>query len=303
MSDTTFDAAAPVRQVRVVDAPLVDPSANLGIVSVLKRPYLLRLLVIREIKARYAGSFMGLIWSYINPAMQFMIYWFVMGELLGAHKSIPEFPIHMFSAFIIVHFFTETFSAGTRSIVANRNLVKKLPMPRELFPVAAALVSLYQVMPAVIILIFVDVLTGWRPDMATLVGSALALGIVLFLGLAVSLMFAVANVYFRDFGSVVGILNHFVRFGVPMIWAYSMIGQKYGNFGHYFIYNPLFDAVVLMQRAFWVGATPNPAQTLHKEFPPGLWVHSLVSLGIAAAILVVAQLIFTKLDTRIPERL
>jgi ABC-2 type transport system permease protein len=302
MSDTLMPEV-PVRQVRVVDAPLVDPSAHMGILSVLQNPYLLRLLVVREIKQRYAGSFMGLIWSYINPLIQFGIYWFVMGEILGAHKSIPAFPLHIFSAFIIVHFFTETFAAGTRSIVANRGLVKKLPIPRELFPVAAALVSLYQVMPAMLILLVADVLSGWRPDKATLIASALALGIVMFLGLAVSLLFAVANVYFRDFGSVVGILNHFVRFGVPMVWAYSMIFDKYGSAAPYFIYNPLFDAVLLMQRAFWVGATPDRAHTLHTEFPPGLWIHSVESLGIAAVILVIAQIVFTKLDARIPERL
>ena len=56
---------APV--VREVDAPLTSPSATSGLLEVFRRRYLLKLLVRREISARYQGSFLGLFWSYINP--------------------------------------------------------------------------------------------------------------------------------------------------------------------------------------------------------------------------------------------
>ena len=65
---------------RVVDAPLAPPSSDQGLVGVFKRRYLLRLLVRREVSARYLGSFLGLMWSYINPLSQFLIYCFVFGR-------------------------------------------------------------------------------------------------------------------------------------------------------------------------------------------------------------------------------
>ena len=102
---------------RVVDAPLVSPSANSGLLEVFRRRYLLRLLVQREISARYQGSFLGLVWSYINPLSQLFIFWFVMGKIVGLGAKVENFPIHVFAGLIVVQFFIETFNAGTRSIV------------------------------------------------------------------------------------------------------------------------------------------------------------------------------------------
>ena len=114
-------------------APLATPSANQGLFEVFRRRYLLKLLVRREIAARYQGSFLGLLWSYINPLSQFFIYWFVIGYIMGTHKNVENFPVHIFAGLIVVHFFTETFNAGTRSIVRNKSLVKKMARaPRDL---------------------------------------------------------------------------------------------------------------------------------------------------------------------------
>ena len=107
----------------------------------------------REISARYQGSFLGLLWSYINPLSQFFIYYFVIGVIIGLHADVENFAIHIFCGLIIVHFFTETFNAGTRSIVRNKALVQKMAMPREMFPVASMLVSLFHVGPQLVILI------------------------------------------------------------------------------------------------------------------------------------------------------
>ena len=99
------------------------------------------MLVRREISARYQGSFLGLLWSYINPLSQLFIYWFVMGKIIG--RGTESFAVHVFCGLIVVQFFVETFNAGTRSIVRNKALVQKMAVPREMFPVASMLVSLY----------------------------------------------------------------------------------------------------------------------------------------------------------------
>ena len=118
------------------------PSPTSGLLEVFRRRYLLRLLVRREIAARYQGSFLGLLWSYVSPLSQFCMYYFVIGlDASGLHKDVPNFAIHLFCGMVIVHFFTETFNAGTRSIVRNKALVQKMAMPREMFPVASMLVS------------------------------------------------------------------------------------------------------------------------------------------------------------------
>lgn len=294
---------APVRQVREVDAPLSTPSANQGLREVFKRRYLLRILVRREISARYQGSFLGLIWSYINPLTQFFIYFVIMGTVFNLHKDTENFAIHVFSALIIVHFFSETFSAGTRSIVRNKALVKKMAMPREMFPVASMLVSLYHVVPQLVILLIACGVYGWVPDPTGIAAAFLALALIMVLGIALALLFSIANVFFRDFQSVVGIMTNFVRFGVPMIYPYTLVNERFGSFAAFYLYNPIANAVLLFQRAFWTGTTKNPKVFARENLPDHLLSRGLLMLLASLVLLGIAQLVFSRLQNRIPERL
>jgi ABC-2 type transport system permease protein len=281
---------------------LTPPSSNLGLFSVVKRRYLLKLLVQREIAARYEQSFLGFMWSYINPLTQFFIYWYIMGIVMGAHGTIQNYPVHVFSGLLIVHFFTETFGAGTRSIMRNKSLVQKMPLPKEMFPVAAMLVSLWHVLPQLAILLVVCILTGWHPDMGTLIGGLLSLAILMVLGTALALIFSVANVFWRDFGSLVGILNNFVRFGCTMVYSYDQLMHAAGGLSGLVTGNPIAIACLLFQRAFWAQATDNPEVVLKTEFPPHLYQQGLIALGASIAILLFAQWFFGKFQARIPEQ-
>jgi ABC-2 type transport system permease protein len=294
--------------------PLAPPSSNNGLLAVFQRRYLLRLLVRREISARYQGSFLGLLWSYINPLSHFLVYWAVIGGILGLHKTVPNFPIHLFAGLIIVHFFTETFGAGTRSIVRNRSIVQKMPLPREMFPVATMLVSLYHVVPQIVILVVACLFSGWTPDLYGLACMLIGIGMIMMIGTASALVFSVANVFFRDFGNIVNVMQMFVRFGVPMIYPYSTIHERFGHFAQYYLWNPLADAVLLFQRAFWVGTTAGPdshvpggyrtvSYTAAHDLPDHLIWIGMGMLLIGAVMLVLAQLVFTRFENKIPERL
>ena len=103
--------------------------------------YLLRLIVVAQLAQMYAASLLGLAWSYVQPAMRFAIYYLVMGFILKLHEGFPYFALHLFTGIVVVHYFGETWSGGTRSIWQNRALVKKMRMPREIFPVASMLVA------------------------------------------------------------------------------------------------------------------------------------------------------------------
>ena len=299
----TETADSPQKTVRVVSAPLAPPSAHMGLLSVFQRRYLLRLLVRREVSARYSGSFLGLIWSYINPLSQLFIYWVVMGYILNLHKDVPHFAVHVFSALIVVHFFIETFNAGTRSIVRNKGLVQKMALPREMFPVASMMVSLWHVIPQMVILVGVCLLKGWTPDVGGVVAMVLALAIIMVLGTALALLFSVANVFFRDFASAVNIMTNFVRFGVPMIYPYSLVDQRFGHFAQYYLYNPIAEAVLLFQRAFWVGTTDDPAYYTATNLPDHLYQIGLAALVVSVLCIVAAQMVFSRFENRIPERL
>jgi ABC-2 type transport system permease protein len=294
--------AAPVRR-RDVDAPLRPPWSEQGLLEVFRHRYILTLLVRREITARYQGSVLGLLWSYVNPLSQFFIYFFVMGILFGRAQRTEDFAVHVFAGLIIVHFFTETMNAGTRSIVRNKSLVQKMAVPREMFPVASMLVSLFHVVPQVVILLIATLVSGWRPDPVGLVFGVIGLLISMTLGTALALMFSAANVFLRDISNAVNVLSNFVRFGVPMMYPYTLVDKRFDGHTTLYLLNPITEAVLSFQRCFWVGATQHPAHTAAIDMPPHLFWLGIRGLVISLVILAFAQSTFTRLERRIPERL
>jgi ABC-2 type transport system permease protein len=235
------------------------------------------------------------------------MYYFVFQILIQrGGPDVYPFAIHLVCGMVVVHFFTETFNGGTRSLVTNRGLIVKLPMPRELFPVANMLVCLWQTAPMVVITLFVSVLLGWTPDPIGLLAALLAFLIVAVLGLALALMFSVANVFFRDFSKVTQTLTQFTTFSVPMIYPYSMVADRFSSapwIADIYMLNPIAEAVLLMQRCFWLPLTNDPATSRVEGFPPDLWSRGVIMLLISVVALGLAQIWFTKLERRVPERL
>jgi ABC-2 type transport system permease protein len=285
------------------ELPLQSPASTSGLLEVFRRRYLLRLLVRREISARYQGSVLGMLWSYVNPLSQFLIYYIVIGVILNLHKGVENFAIHIFTGLIIVHFFNETVNAGTRSIVRNRALVQKMALPREMFPVASMLVSAFHIGPQLVILTAACAFLGWTPDPAGLAAAGLGLLLTMATGTALALLLSAANVFLRDISNAVNILTNVVRFGVPMIYPFSLVSERFGAAADYYLWNPLANAVLMLQKGFWVGSTDDPAATAAEHLPDNLLTMSLITLGASLVLLAIAQVVFSKLENKIPERL
>lgn len=285
--------------------PLVSPAATSGLLEVFRRRYLLRLLVKREISARYQGSFLGLVWSYINPLSQFFIYFVVFGIVMKRGDGIESFAIHLFTGLIIVHFFSETLNAGTRSIVRNRQMVQKMALPREMFPVASMLVSAFHIGPQLVILLIACAVTGWQPDLVGLGAGALGLLISMTLGTGLALMLSAANVFLRDTGNAVTVLTNFVRFGVPMMYPFSYVADSGigDRWVEVYLANPVTESVLLMQRCFWVGTTSDPSAIIADHMPDHLFLRGFIALAVSAVLMVIGQLVFSRLENKMPERL
>lgn len=271
--------------------------------EVFRRRYLLKLLVERELASRYEGSALGFIWSYINPLSQFIVYWFIVGTVMGKADQVPNYAIHVFAALIVVHFFTETFGAGTRSIVRNKALMKKMALPREMFPVAAMLVSLVHVGPQLLILLGFALTVGWTFSFTAIAALLLSILLAMILGTALALMFSVANVFFRDFGSFVGIVTNYVRWCVPMIYPFAMVADNLPGWAQeIYLANPISIAVVAMQEAFWIPTVAEEHSHL-AIMPDHLFERGMIAVVGCLILLGIAQMIFSKFEKKIPERL
>ena len=297
--------------------PMIDPAAKGGLIGVLRRRYLLRLMVKRELRARYIGSKMGLAWSYINPFTRFLTYYFVFGIILG-RGQVPHFAIHLFAGMVVVNLFTESFNSGTRSIMQNKSIVQKMPLPREIFPIASMLVSLYHTGPQLVILIGACFATGsFSPDPVGMLAAVMAFIIVILLGTGMGLMFSAINVMYRDWTRVVQIFTQMLPFSVPMMYPYTLVQIRFENFpiiAHLYLLNPITEAVLLMQRAFWI-TTVSPADAaeagqefgfqpgLAVNFPPHLFLRGAIFILFSIVFLAFAQWVFSRLDDKIPDRL
>jgi ABC-2 type transport system permease protein len=310
-------AKPPVVDPRVHEQPLISPFVTAGLVDVFRRRYLLRLLVQKEVSSRYQGSLLGLLWSYVQPLVRFAMYFFVIGLVLGMHKNVPNFAIHLFSALVAVHFFTETFSNGTRSIVKNKALVRKMAMPREMFPVSSCIVSAVNSFPQLLILFVACLAVGWHPDAQAFLAGFLGIAICTVLGIALALLFSAMNVFFRDFQNIVQTFQLFTHWIVPMMYPFSKLAESsmHGTwFYTLYMSNPLTAAVLLVQRCFWVptslgegkGAEHVPADQAQVGFP--IMPDHLIALGflmltVSLVILVFCQIAFRRLEGKFAERL
>lgn len=300
MTAVTSDTAGTATEL----PPLVAPGDRGGLHKLFKERYLLKLLVKKELAARYQGSVLGLFWSYVQPAVRFSAYYFIIGYVFGLHRAMTNFPLHIFAGMVMVHYFTETFGSGTRSIIKNRKILQRLALPRELFPVSSMLVSAYHTFPQMVILLVAAIVVGWAPTPYDFAAGILGFSIIAVFGMALALIFSAANVFFRDFQNVVGVIGIFVTWSVPMIYPYDRIQNLWGGtwIEQVYLANPIADAVLLFQQLFWVPTVP-PDAPYPAVMPAHLMERGLIALGVSLVFLLFAQVFFTRTESKFVERL
>jgi ABC-2 type transport system permease protein len=282
--------------------PLVNPGRVGGLGDVFRRRYLLMLLVRKELRVRYAGSSVGLAWSYVKPAVRFLMYWQVIGLLLP--KALENRPLHIFAGMIMVSFFSDCLTAGTKSVIKNKALVRKINLPREMFPVASVMVSVYHMLPMYTIAIFGALVAGWSPDPGAFGAGMLAFAIVVVWGLGVAMLLSAWNVYYRDIGNIVDVIQTVITWTVPMIYPFSAIRDQLSPWmEQLYLASPLCIAVLLNDRAFWVPTLDNPNEAMVTELPPHLWERGMVALVIGLLFVWVSTAVFARLEGRFAEQL
>jgi len=288
----------------VSELPLLAPDQGRGLIDVVRRWGLLRLIVRKELKVRYRSSFLGILWTYVKPGVQFLVLYFALGVFLGLNKQ-PNFIVYMFSGVILVNFFSEAFGQATRSVVANGALVKKIYLPRELFPVASVWVAIVHFLPQLLILLVACFFFGWTPTFMQMLGALGAVMIVTILSLGLGLLFAAANVIFRDSENIVDLLLIMATWMSPVLYSWYLVRDALGQ-GFYFFYqlNPMTIAVELFHAAFWAPTEAVRSSAEGARLPEHLFSMWLpIGLLISVFLLVIGQLVFSRLEGRFAQEL
>ncbi len=280
-------------------APLVQPGRGRGVKDVLTHRFLLRLLVRKEIQVRYRGSILGIFWSYIKPGVQFLVFYIAMGKFIGLDRGNANYAVYLFSGMVIINFFSEAFGNGARSIVVNQGLIRKIYMPRQLFPFSTVWVAAVHFLPQILILLLASVLSGWRPGLLNVASVLIGFVIVALFSAGLGLLFATANVFFRDSENIVDMIIMVSTWASPVLYKWSMAYDALPSWA-YAIYasNPLTVAVELFHHGFW---DPTVASA---ELPPHLYtVYVPVALLVSAATLLLGDRLFRKAEGNFAQEL
>lgn len=260
---------------------------------------LLGLLVKRELKVRYKDSALGLIWTMLRPLALLAVYYVAIGKFLGAQRAIPDFAIYVFTGLAIWTLFTEVVSAGTSSIIANSGLVKKIALPREVFPLSVLGSSLVNYAIQIGILVSATLLLGVFPVGSRWLYFPLASLLIIVWSLALAMVLSAWNVYLRDVQYLVEVVLMVMFWTTPTLYSWALVKEQLAGatwLAEIYLANPATLAVLGMQNTFWVAGTGNPA-------PDHLGTRMLIALGIGAVLLWVCQRVFARLSGSMAQEL
>ncbi|KIU03477.1 MULTISPECIES: ABC transporter permease [unclassified Frigoribacterium] len=300
MTTTTPSTTSGERFQRLATEPMVvagQPSkvfsGTFGIVrEILAHRQLLDLLIRRDLKSRYKDSALGFLWTLIRPITQLIIYYVVLGQILGAARNIPEFAVYIFSGLTIYGLLSEIIAGSTSSIVSNGGLIKKVYTPREIYPLASIGSALFNFGIQMVVLIGATIVTGsfpWHLDVLYFFPSVI---LILIYGTAFGLLLAALNVYLRDMQYLVEVLLMLAMWASPIVYAWTMVSNALtdgrGWLLGLYTDNPVTLAVLGFHRAFWIAGD-------EASYPEDL----LLRMGIAALIGLVLLYAFHRVFARL----
>ena len=284
------------------------PGRSRGLLDVIRWRYLLKLLVRTGVTTRYRNSVLGWTWSYVRPAMQFLVFWLVMGVFMRLGHDIPNYPVYLFSGIIGINFFSEAFGNATRSIVGNAPLVRKVYLPRQLFSVSAVIVALVHFLPQVGLLLVVCLFMGWIGSITVWSVLAFLAGVVILAMVAfgAGLFFGAVNVRFRDAEPIVELLLMLVTWASPVLYFWTMVRDAFSALPwltELYLINPITVAVELFHLAFWEPVSRTGIADLGLQLHPDLGWLTLWAFLISLATILIGQLVFRRLEGRFAQDL
>ena len=185
---------------------------------------LLKQLIIRDVKLKYRRSYLGYLWSILNPLMLMMVLVVVFSNLF--RFDIPNYPLYMISGQFLFTFMTEETNMSVGSISGNASLIKKTYVPKYIFTISkvgSSLVNLFFSLGAlVIVMVFTNAEFSW----CLLFFPIVILQVFIF-SLGLGLWLASITVFFRDIQYLWGVFISMWVYMTPLFYPVSIIPEEY----------------------------------------------------------------------------
>lgn len=208
-------------------------------------------LVVRELKSRYRGSFLGFLWTFLNPLLLLGVYALVFNIYLRIR--IENYAGFMFVGLLPWIWFSSSLLEGTLSITAGGSLVTKVLFPSQVLPVVKILANLLNYLLSLPVLFGFLLAMGINPGWPLLWLPVLIALHLLFIG-GLVLILATINVFFRDVQHILANLLTLWFFLTPILYPLSQVPPP---FNKWVLVNPMAQISLAYQDIFFYNRYPN----------------------------------------------
>lgn len=245
---------------------------------------LLKTNIKKEVRGKYKGSWLGVLWTFLNPLLMLAVYAFVFPYILRV--KVENYTIFMIVALIPWNFFTTAIQSGTGSVVANGNILKKVYFPREIIPISITTSQLVNFLITCIIMFVFILFSGVGFSIHLLLMPLLIL-IQYLITLALTFVLSALTVFVRDVDHFVSVALTLGFYATPIVYQVSMLPEK---FQWVLKFNPMAQLVEAYRAILYYHQLPDFTML-------GIW-------GILSVILLIlGYMIFKNLEKSFVEEL
>ncbi len=221
-----------------------------------KYRYLLVELVKKDIKLKYRNSYLGVVWTLLEPLLTMAVLTLVFSSFLG--KGTKDFPVYILTGRLLYSFFSNGTKAALKSVRSNASMIKKVYVPKYMYPVASVLSGYVIFLISLVVLAVVAVARGVYPTMQ-LFWIVVPLLQILLMTAGVGLILATMSVFFRDVEYLWGVALMLLMYASAIFYQVGdMVSEKNAWI---FKLNPLYAVIVNFRNAVFGNAPDTYAMT------------------------------------------
>lgn len=184
---------------------------------------LLKSNVKKEIRGKYKGSFLGILWSFVNPLLMVLVYAIVFPYILRVEQD--HYLVFLIVAIIPWNFFTTVIGQGTTTVLLNANIIKKVYFPREILPISVVVSGLINFFISCLIILIFVIIGGIGISPYLLFLPLIAL-IQFMFSLGLVFILSALNMYIRDTEYIVNFIVMMAFYATPILYSVDMFPKN-----------------------------------------------------------------------------